>query len=171
MDNATYERFKSDIDHAADEGRMDQLEQLAGHCTIQAEIQGRDSSFVYASYDNLRERAVMHARKIYETRHALLDKYKKRVDLDYLQAHPGKCSSIYCCNAAGTLWEKMFKFEDGVFQSITCAPGVFVDWMKHESREDAERELIRTIQTIQKVAAEEREIAERCRQKSSSTSG
>lgn len=155
MNAATYERIKADIDCAADDGRMDQLEHLAGHCVVLAAKTGAVDED-YLKYKELWERAAAHAKKIYDDRTALLRRYSSQVDLDYLQAHPGLCQTVRCYNQAGCLWEKLYMYEDGKFKSKVCASGVFVDWVVHETREATENELLDTLNTIERVRAEER---------------
>lgn len=159
MDHETYLGIKADIDRAASHNVVSELEHLGGHCLVQTAI-ARDD-ITRGKWKVLTERVCSHARRIDEENRALLDRFKQQVDLDYLETHPRECHTLRCCNSVGCLWEKLYKYEDGKFQSKTCASGVYVNWDVHEDREHAEWSLLSSIRTILKIRDEEREIRER----------
>jgi hypothetical protein len=53
------------------------------------------------------------------------------IDLDYLEANPGTCQSLCATCSAGVLWERLFKYEDGAYQTSVCAPGLNVPWRRY----------------------------------------
>jgi hypothetical protein len=66
-----------------------------------------------------------------------------------------KCISNYCRNSAGVLWESLWKFENGKIMQKTCCSGLFNDWHTFESEEDSLNSMIRELETIEKVRAED----------------
>jgi hypothetical protein len=66
-----------------------------------------------------------------------------------------KCISNYCRNSAGVLWESLWKYENGKIMHKTCCSGLFVDWHTFEDEETALNSMVKELETIEKVRAED----------------
>lgn len=51
----------------------------------------------------------------------------------------GKCLSYTHGNESGTLWEMLWKFEDGKLLGKVCASGLFVDWSEYTDEQALRR--------------------------------
>lgn len=66
-----------------------------------------------------------------------------------------KCISNYCRNSSGVLWESLWKYENGKIMQKTCCSGFFSDWHTFETEDLALNSMIKELETIEKVRAED----------------
>ena len=66
-----------------------------------------------------------------------------------------KCINNNCRNSAGVLWESLWKYENGKIMQKTCCSGLFNDWHTFENEQSALDSMVRELETIEKIRAED----------------